>query len=295
MPGGRKRNKSSPQQNSDKKKQKQKHLKPGNQRTDYDSDTSVYFETIEDSDSELSQAFCLPKMAAKFSKDDLRDLANFLAKEFRSVFLSELKSETNLTNDEETVQLKHEIQVLREENINLKAENAKLKASLSSSKLELDELEQYGRRMCLDISGIPDDPGTSSENVELKFLNIAKVAKIELSSTDIDRIHRKGKPKEGENRKVIVKFTNSKARDRVYSGRKQLSAGIFVQENLTNFRERLSFEARQLVREKLAQKTWIAGCKVYVSCAGEEEGSSRKIVIRDLETIQNIREGKVMT
>ncbi len=34
--------------------------------------------------------------------------------------------------------------------------------------MALDELDQYGRRMCLEISNIPGDTGITSENVEDK-------------------------------------------------------------------------------------------------------------------------------
>ena len=61
-----------------------------------------------------------------------------------------------------------------------------------------------------------------------------------------------------KNRKVIIKFTNSKARRNQYSARKQLGALIYVQENLTNFRESLSYEARQLVKTKKLAKTWVS-------------------------------------
>jgi hypothetical protein len=105
--------------------------------------------------------------------------------------------------------------------------------------------------MNLDISGIPGDTGSSEENVESKILAEAKKRGIQLSS-DIDKCHRKGKRKDNFNRKVIVKFTNLKARQRVYNARKEMSHGIFVQENLTPLRENLSFQARQLLkRDKL--------------------------------------------
>jgi hypothetical protein len=74
------------------------------------------------------------------------------------------------------------------------------------------------------------------------------------------------------NRKVIVKFTNSKARQSVYSARKRLGDGIFVQENLTPYREYLGYEARKLKRAGLVTKTWVAGCKIYAQVTGEKTG-----------------------
>ncbi|KAH3846977.1 hypothetical protein DPMN_089287 [Dreissena polymorpha] len=82
-------------------------------------------------------------------------------------------------------------------------------------------------------------------------------------NADIDRCHRVGSKKDGKQRKVIVKFTNSSARQRLYEARRNLKDGVFIKENLTKFREELAYEARQLVRNKLLTKSWVAGCKVY--------------------------------
>jgi glycyl-tRNA synthetase beta subunit len=53
----------------------------------------------------------------------------------------------------------------------LKDQNSKLHDALQDNQLEIDELEQYGRRMCLDISGISGDTGDTNEKTsERKFL-----------------------------------------------------------------------------------------------------------------------------
>ena len=175
----------------------------------------------------------------------------------------------------------------------LKLENTQLKSELHNSTLQVDELEQYGRRMCLDISGIEGDKGDFTENVETKVLNLFAKCKLSdgshlpITGSDIDRCHRKGKFK-GHNRKVIIKFTNSKARQSLYIARKQLSSSIYVQENITNFRESLSYEARQLVKANKLGKTWVAGCKIHGSYPGE----TGKFIIKDMATIEAIRDGK---
>ncbi len=141
--------------------------------------------------------------------------------------------------------------------------------------------------MCLDISGIPGDTGNPQENVESKLIEHARKVNIELSAGDIDKCHRKGKPRGEYNRKVIIKFANSKARQRVYEGRKRIGDGIFVTENLTRLREHLAYEARQLVRGKKLTRTWVAGCRVHVILPGE----TRSRVIVDLNAIDCIRQG----
>ena len=178
-------------------------------------------------------------------------LVPILAKEIKAQLMSEVKD-----------LIKNETSKVLSELASVRNDNKALTDELNKTKRELDELEQYGRRMCLDVSGITGDTGHYSENVEDKILNHAKKCKIPLQSSDIDRCHRKGRPKPHVNRKVIVKFTNSKARQRFYQARKDLGAGIFAQKNLTPLREKLSYEARQLKRSGSLDNTWIAGCKV---------------------------------
>ena len=77
------------------------------------------------------------------------------------------------------------------------------------------------------------------------------------------------------------------SRDNLYKMRKILSDGVFVQENLTPHRESLGYEARQLKRDNLIDKTWIAGCKVLVQLNGESKGR----VVRSMDIIKAIRDG----
>lgn len=176
---------------------------------------------------------------------------------------------------------------LNDEILSLKAEVNSLKFDFKKSKLEHDQLVQYGRRMNLDLSGIPGDTGTPDENIEQKLMEYARKSNIDISSADIDKCHRKGKYTNAQNRRVIVKFTNSKARRRFYEGRKSLGRGIYVQDNLTPFRENLAYETRKLRRENLITKCWVSRCKVYVLLFGE----SRGLPINDMDAICAIRNG----
>ena len=272
----RKRNKSSPLQKNIVKKHKAVN----------DSDTDLTWSDIEESDSENTYfpPALSPKMAAKLNKSDLKEIAKIIANELKEDLINEVKAEIKKMIQKETADLRNEIDTL-------KAENKIIKSDLHTTVLQLDELEQYGRRMCLDISGISGDKGDFSENVEEKVLNLFSKTKLSdgtqlpITGSDIDRCHRKGKYK-GSNRKVIIKFTNSKARQSLYSARKQLGKTIFVQENITNFREGISYEARKLVRSNKLSKTWVAGCKVY----GSLPGDSQKIIIRDMACIEAIRD-----
>lgn len=308
-PRRRKRTKSSPGKESDPSNKKQKHFNKAcrdvfrNQESD--SDNSLYFDIEEDTSEsenlELSQP--PPKtsnMAPPISKEDLKEIASIIAQQLKPDLINEIKSELlsevkRLVKAElAAIEEKHvaENTILQAELASLRNSNAQLSSSLIATQLELDELDQYGRRMCLEISGIAGDTYDNTENVQKKILDHATRAGTTLCAADMDRCHRLGKPRGTSCRKVIVKFTNSAARQRVYQARKTLGHGIFVQENLTRLRQQLGFEARQLVRAQTLEKTWVAGCKVFGSMHGSAPGASKPIHIKDMSVIQAIKDGK---
>lgn len=300
-PRRRKRVKSSPGKESDPTSKKQKNINKTNlQNHESDSDNSFYFDideaTSETESLELSQPPSkTSNMAPPISKEDLKEIASIIAKQLKPDLINEIKSE--LINDVKRlvkaeimkIEEKHlaEKTILQAELASLRNSNNQLSNILKSTQLELDELDQYGRRMCLEISGIPGDTSDSTENVQRKIIEHATKSGATLCDADIDRCHRLGKPNGNSSRKVIVKFTNSAARQRVYQARKTFGNGIFVQENLTRLRQQLGFEARQLVRARTLEKTWVAGCKVF----GSVPGANKPIHIKDMSVIEAIKDG----
>ncbi len=220
-------------------------------------------------------------MAANLSAHDLNALGAAVAASLKDAILNELKTDIRSLIQAETKHLHDEI-------VSLKTENQGLKNAMIDCKLEIDELEQYGRRMCLNISNVPGDTGDNTENLEKKVLSYTEKLNLGITANDIDRCHRLGKRLGESNRKTVIKFTNSSARYKLYGARKKIGDGIFVQENLTRFREKLAYEARQLVRSDKLDKTWVAGCNIYAQLPH----TVKSIHIKDLATIELIREGK---
>jgi hypothetical protein len=173
------------------------------------------------------------------SRKDLEEIVSKLKQDL----INDLKKEFELIVQFQTKELKAEVSHLREE-------VAYLRNCVKTANHENDELEQYGRRMMLEISGIPGDTGAISENVEEKIIDFCESNEIDVKASDIDKVHRLGRWRNDAtiNRRVIVKFTNSKARYRLYSARKSLPNRIFIQESLTKKRQQLAFSARQLKR-----------------------------------------------
>ncbi|KAH3689744.1 hypothetical protein DPMN_192181 [Dreissena polymorpha] len=229
-------------------------------------------------------------MASNFSSDDIVQLSKLIVQQIKPDLLNDISTKVQNLID---IEVKRQTAHLNDEKAKLKMENDQLRKDHGTQHLEIDEREQYGRRMCLNITNIPGDTGDpQTDRVEEKVLQIAATNVIKLIKAVIDRCHRVGRKKDGKQRKVIVKFTNSSARPRLYEARRNLKDGVFIQENATKFREELAYEARQLVRNKLLTKSWVAGCKVYGLLPDHSGNGEKRILIRDRATVISIRDGK---
>lgn len=107
------------------------------------------------------------------------------------------------------------------------------KKSLNVDQQENDEQEQYIRRNCLRITGIPQKQDECTDTI---VLNIAKKINIDLKLEDMDRSHRLG-PKAVKD--IVVKFTSYCARRALISKRSALkncheveSRRVFINKDL---------------------------------------------------------------
>lgn len=121
-----------------------------------------------------------------------------------------------------------------------------IKVQLNDTSNELDELNQYSRRNCLLVHGIPETPNENVDALVLKVLNEnLKLTNINL--IHIDRCHRIGAPKrstasvvrEGK-RAIIIKFTSYRFRNEVWKSKKLLKGTqILITESLTPRRQKI--------------------------------------------------------
>lgn len=79
--------------------------------------------------------------------------------------------------------------------------------------VKLDELEQYARRDCLEVTGIPTVP---NDNPALLIQKASKIMGVDLEASDISIAHRLPPSKKVKDR-IIVKFTRREKRDEIYS------------------------------------------------------------------------------
>ena len=190
---------------------------------------------------------------------------------------------------EATDALKDEIQHLRDENASLQSENESLRERISKVESDNDSLEQYTRRNSVRISGIPEE---LSENTDGIVLKLAEKLDVPMTSADIDRSHRVGKPDNRgrtaattkmRHRDIIVKFATYNARHRLYSMRKELRNTdmnkVFINEDLTT--SKLLFDARSLVRSNKLKSAYSSDGKIFI----RDHNDHRSVVRCDIDLL----------
>ncbi|PFX34174.1 hypothetical protein AWC38_SpisGene1029 [Stylophora pistillata] len=158
----------------------------------------------------------------------------------------------------------------------IKEDIGKLGNDYLNVEIQLDELEQYARRDCLEITGIPIVP---NDNPALLVKEMSEIMGVNLSPNDISIAHRLPPTQKVKDR-LIVYFTRREKRDEMYSNRKRLKskrtedlpsvvcqpesvavshkAQIHVNESLTPYRKRLLGRILQFKRDRNYKFIWTA-------------------------------------
>ena len=93
-------------------------------------------------------------------------------------------------------------------------------ATIESLKGCLDRQEQYSRRNCLLIHGLPESKNENTD--ELVIDAIKEKMGEEIEKNEIDRSHRLGAPKNnGKSRPIIIKFVRYNTRCRTFKNKKR--------------------------------------------------------------------------
>ena len=151
-----------------------------------------------------------------------------------------------------------------------------------------DELEQYARRDCFEITIVPND------SPALLVKEMSEIMGVNLNENGISIAHRLPPTTKVKDR-LIVKFTRREKRDEIYSKRKNVKckrtkdlpsvvcepesavvshkAQIHVNESLTPYRKRLLGRILQFKRDHNYKFIWTANGKIMLK---KTESSSTK-------------------
>lgn len=163
--------------------------------------------------------------------------------------------------------LNDRIASLEVRNETLEGQNKALLSRVAVLERAADQAEQYSRRNNIRISGCPELGNEDTDNIVLK---IASDIGSDLQLHEIDRSHRVGKPGEHRTRPrdIIVKFTSYRARQKLYKMRAALKdkgyERTFLNEDLTQYRSKVLYEARKLVKADRAKGAWSSDGNILI-------------------------------
>ena len=133
----------------------------------------------------------------------------------------------------------------------------------------IDELNQYGRRNLLRISGIPE----SNKNTDELVIELAKERlNVTISPDDLDRTHRLGDldAKNTNPRAIVAKFVSYAKRREMFQRRSKLKgSGIYLNDHLTPHRAKLLSLSRCYRRAGLVNSSWSVEGRLLVKENGD--------------------------
>lgn len=178
--------------------------------------------------------------------------------------------------DENTVALKEQTEkvMLYLERIDcLTAENRALKEKIVLLEDRLDESEQYSRRNCVEIQGVP----VKNNDVVQTVKDVGKALGMEIQDAMIDACHTLGKKHNSKDPPgIIVKFVRRMDADAMLTkkrAKRDFSTRhldlpsdnpVYVNESLTPARRRLLAMAREERRKHGYKWLWVRGGKIFL-------------------------------
>ena len=117
-----------------------------------------------------------------------------------------------------------------------------------------EELEQYDRRLCLRIDGLPTKANESSDDVLDSVKSLFKEAKVDIPESIIDRGHRIGSgyldaSSNNYCKSIIMRFTTFRHRTMFYRAKNKLKRGVRIKLDLKKSRYNLLKRANDHVKE----------------------------------------------
>ena len=137
---------------------------------------------------------------------------------------------------------------------------------------DLDNLEQYGKRSIIRISGIPEPVGEVDTTETVR--NLISEIDPEYKPTDVIRSHRVGKISlpgsfNSKTRQIIVRLADPSVKMRILSSHKNLRKSrnfksVYINEDPTRTRIKIFYRARQLQKTKQIENLLTTNGKIIM-------------------------------
>lgn len=174
--------------------------------------------------------------------------------------------------------------LLKKQNDELIEENNGLKTRLIAVEERLEIVDRHQRNNTLILYGIPEGgyAEKSTEGADINTVSTESHVSVQetvanvlidadsqlsdlISSQTIVAAYRIKKGSSDTHRPVLIKFSTQKARNSIFSARKELrKKNIFISEHLTKTAFDLFYKARQLRKQKTIHDTWTRNGQVFI-------------------------------
>ena len=232
-----------------------------------------------------------------FNSQEFKDLIKSAVADSVTKELQTLRDQLEQT-DGKVMDLENDLKAKGTIITSLQKEQKSNTEEITSLKRSLNDAEQYSRRNCLRLYGIPEDGQEDTDTVMLKLAS--KELNVKLRPEDIDRSHRIGAPRiatRGEKAKprrpIIVKFSTYRARHLVIKNRKLLKGKrMGIDEDLTAVNRNLLQKANEEVKQNNnLMAAWSTYGRITVLVKATNNKSVRKRIssISDLETLSRLQ------
>ena len=114
---------------------------------------------------------------------------------------------------------------------------------------KIDDSEQYSRRLCLRVNGIPVYKGDPKEDCVEKVHEMFNESGVTIDKDAIDRAHRIGRINNHGKQQIIIRFESFRERTLVYKDRKKCKNAKIVLD-LTKRRLNLLLWAKETIKDR---------------------------------------------
>ena len=170
--------------------------------------------------------------------------------------------------------VKNELDKTEKEREQLATENDKLKQEIETLKNISDEVETSQRLNYLVISNVPKDNHKSDEENFIELCNSKLRMPVNITKEDIANVSRikvnNSEGRSGQTDKMIIKFQNEKARQKVFTHKKHLKgSGKVITEFLTRRKNELLKQCYAKIPGSFADRSiWTHYGKIFIKKAG---------------------------
>ena len=170
----------------------------------------------------------------------------------------------------------------------LNTQSTSLEVQGTNESKKVDALEQYGRRLNLEIAGVPVKDGENTNDIVVK---VAKLANVEITKDQISTSHRlAAKPKRNaidqaaqSTHPIIINFISTDIRRRLYANCQNLRNAnlkhfstdstnhFYINENLTRYRKKLFWNVKAKAKSHQFKYYWTSNGNIFVKKSEESQ------------------------